>query len=95
MWGGEIFVPKIPSYRIEDVAKAIAPSCKHEIVGIRVGEKLHEEMITTSDSPNTLDIGDYYAILGSGSQNQKESYLKYKNGKKVESLKYLKIYMIY
>jgi len=83
--GGEIFVPKIPSYRIEDVAKAIAPSCKHEIVGIRVGEKLHEEMITTSDSPNTLDIGDYYAILGSGSQNQKESYLKYKNAKKVDN----------
>lgn len=83
--GGEIFVPKIPSYRIEDVAQAIAPNCKHEIVGIRVGEKLHEEMITRSDSPNTLDIGDYYAILGSGSQNQRESYLQRKNAKEVDS----------
>ena len=83
--GGEIFVPKIPSYRIEDVAQAIAPSCKHEIVGIRVGEKLHEEMITRSDSPNTLDIGDYYAILGSGSQYQREQYLQRKNAKEVEN----------
>ena len=83
--GGEIFVPKIPSYRIEDVAQAIAPNCKHEIVGIRVGEKLHEEMITRSDSPNTLDIGDYYAILGSGSQNQRESYLQRKNAKEVNA----------
>ena len=83
--GGEIFVPKIPSYRIEDVAQAIAPNCKHEIVGIRVGEKLHEEMITRSDSPNTLDIGDYYAILGSGSQNQRESYLQRRNAKEVDS----------
>ena len=61
--GGEIFVPKIPSYRITDVAKAIAPDARHEIVGIRPGEKLHEEMITTSDSFNTIDIGKYYAIL--------------------------------
>ena len=83
--GGEIFVPKIPSYRIEDVAQAIAPNCKHEIVGIRVGEKLHEEMITRSDSQNTLDIGDYYAILGSGSQNQREQYLQRKNAKEVDN----------
>jgi len=62
-WGGEIFVPKIPSYKITDVAKAIAPDCKHEIVGIRPGEKLHEEMITMSDSFNTWDLGKYYAIL--------------------------------
>ncbi|MEO1142417.1 MAG: UDP-N-acetylglucosamine 4,6-dehydratase (inverting), partial [Pseudomonadota bacterium] len=53
--GGEIFVPKIPSYRITDVAEAIAPECKQEIIGIRPGEKLHEEMITESDSPNTVD----------------------------------------
>ena len=62
-WGGEIFVPKIPSYKIIDVAKAIGPECKHEIVGIRPGEKLHEEMITISDSMNTYDLGKYYAIL--------------------------------
>jgi len=83
--GGEIFVPKIPSYRIEDVAEAIAPSCKRDFVGIRVGEKLHEEMITRSDSPNTLDIGEYYAILGSGSHNQRENYLKRKNTKEVDA----------
>lgn len=62
-WGGEIFVPKIPSYKIVDVATAIAPECKQMEVGIRPGEKLHEEMITTSDSFNTLDMGKYYVIL--------------------------------
>jgi len=61
--GGEIFVPKIPSYNIVDLAKAVAPKAKTEIVGIRPGEKLHEEMITTSDSLNTIDLGKYYAIL--------------------------------
>ena len=64
-WGGEIFIPKIPSYRITDVAKAIAPNCEHEIVGIRPGEKIHEEMITTSDSFYTYDLGKYYTILPS------------------------------
>lgn len=63
--GGEIFVPKIPSYRILDVVKAIAPSSEVDIVGIRPGEKLHEEMISVSDSPNTIDLGNYYAILPS------------------------------
>ena len=62
-WGGEIFVPKIPSYKITDVATAIAPNCEQVEVGIRPGEKLHEEMITTSDSFNTLDLGPHYVIL--------------------------------
>lgn len=62
-WGGEIFVPKIPSYRITDVALAIAPNCRHEIVGIRPGEKLHEEMITITDAINTIDFKDYFVIL--------------------------------
>ena len=61
--GGEIFVPKIPSFRITDLAEAVAPNIKPTIVGIRPGEKIHEEMITTSDSLNTLDLGPYYAIL--------------------------------
>ena len=61
--GGEILVPKIPSYKITDLADAIAPNCKQEIKGIREGEKLHEEMITVSDSTNTYDIGKYYVIL--------------------------------
>jgi UDP-N-acetylglucosamine 4,6-dehydratase len=61
--GGEIFVPKIPSYRITDVAEAIGPECEKPIVGIRPGEKLHEEMITYSDSPNTLDCTKCYVIV--------------------------------
>lgn len=62
-WGGEIYVPKIPSYRITDVATAIGPECKQEVIGIRPGEKVHEEMITSSDSFYTYDLGRYYAIL--------------------------------
>ena len=62
-WGGELFVPKIPSYKITDVAKAIGPECEHKIVGIRPGEKIHEEMITSSDSFTTYDIENYYVIL--------------------------------
>lgn len=73
--GGEVLVPKIPSYRIGDVAEAVGPNCKHEIVGIRPGEKLHEEMITSSDSPSTIDLGNYYAILGAGLQNNISKYL--------------------
>ena len=65
MWGGELFVPKIPSYNILDIAKAIAPDCEHKIVGIRPGEKLHEEMITESDAMNTLEFDDYYVIVPS------------------------------
>ena len=61
--GGELLVPKIPSYRITDVAEAIGPGCKKPVVGIRPGEKIHEEMITASDSFSTIDLGRYYAIL--------------------------------
>ena len=65
MWGGELFVPKIPSYNVTDVATAIAPNAKQEIVGIRPGEKLHEEMITSTDSMSTIEFDDYYVILPS------------------------------
>jgi UDP-N-acetylglucosamine 4,6-dehydratase len=71
-WGGEVFVPKIPSYKIPDVATAIAPELEQRVVGIRPGEKLHEEMITSSDSYNTVDLGNYYAILP-----QKSPYSRY------------------
>ncbi len=78
--GGEIFVPKIPSYRILDVAKAVAPNAEIKIVGIRPGEKLHEEMITSTDAFNTIDLGRYYAILPSFSHyNTYENYLKHHN----------------
>lgn len=62
-WGGEIFIPKISSYKITDVATAIGPDCEHVIVGIRPGEKVHEEMITQSDSFYTYDLGKYYTII--------------------------------
>ena len=65
MWGGEIFVPRIPSYRITDIAAAIAPDARQEIVGIRPGEKLHEEMITTTDSLSTIEFEDYFVIAPS------------------------------
>ncbi len=65
MWGGELFVPKIPSYRITELAEAIGPDCRQEIVGIRPGEKLHEEMITETDALNTIEFDNYYVILPS------------------------------
>jgi len=79
--GGEIFVPKIPSYRIETVARAISPSATLDYVGIRAGEKLHEEMITESDSYNTIEFERYYAILPSDAK--KEKYLKHFNASEV------------
>jgi len=81
--GGEILVPKIPSYRILDVAAAIAPECEIDHVGIRPGEKIHEEMITASDSFNTVDLGDYYAILPSGDPEMLDRYVAERNGKLV------------
>ncbi len=81
--GGEIFVPKIPSYRITDVATAIGPECEQRIVGIRPGEKIHEEMITDSDSYNTVDLGDYYAILPPGGSNAVETYCHAHGAKQV------------
>ncbi|MGG7094088.1 UDP-N-acetylglucosamine 4,6-dehydratase (inverting) [Shewanella indica] len=82
--GGEIFVPKIPSYKILDIATAIAPDCETKVVGIRPGEKLHEEMITDTDSLNTIDLGKYYAILPSVSFTYtEEEYLAHHNAEKV------------
>ncbi|HEY8993451.1 MAG TPA: UDP-N-acetylglucosamine 4,6-dehydratase (inverting) [Lacunisphaera sp.] len=74
-WGGEILVPKIPSYRITDLAEAIAPECPHPVIGVRPGEKLHEEMITSSDSYNTVDLGRYYAILPTGAEYTMDEYV--------------------
>lgn len=81
--GGEIFVPKIPSYRILDLAEAIGPNCDHPIVGLRPGEKIHEEMITSSDSFNTVDLGPYYAILPQGARSSVESYCQTAGGNAV------------
>ncbi len=83
--GGEIFVPKIPSYKITDVAKAVGPECELKEVGIRPGEKLHEEMITETDSINTIEFGDYYAILPSVSyMYSREDFIRHHNAVPVE-----------
>jgi UDP-N-acetylglucosamine 4,6-dehydratase (inverting) len=82
-WGGEIFIPKIPSYRITDVASAIAPNCKQEIVGIRPGEKIHEEMITSSDSFYTYDLGKYYTILPTVPNFKIDDYVEAFSAKRV------------
>jgi len=83
-WGGEIFVPKIPSYRITDVAKAIGPDCEQKIVGIRPGEKIHEEMITQADSYTTVDLGNYYAILPQVPVWSKDAYIEHFGASPVE-----------
>ena len=82
-WGGEIFIPKIPSYKITDVATAIAPECELEIIGIRPGEKIHEEMITSSDSFYTYDLGKYYTILPSVPNFDVQEFIKHFNAKLV------------
>ncbi len=82
-WGGEVFVPKIPSYNIMDVAEAICPECEKPEIGIRPGEKLHEEMITSSDSFFTYDLGRYYVILPSKPIFDLNKFIKEKNAKKV------------
>lgn len=82
-WGGELFVPKIPSYKITDVALAIAPNTEQKIVGIRPGEKIHEEMITESDSFNTYDLGKYYTILPTVPNWKLDAFIKEFNASKV------------
>jgi UDP-N-acetylglucosamine 4,6-dehydratase/5-epimerase len=82
-WGGEIFVPKIPSYKITDVAEAVGPECEKRIVGIRPGEKIHEEMITSSDSFYTYDLGRYYAIIPSLPRWKLDDFIAHFNAVKV------------
>jgi len=81
MWGGELFVPKIPSYKIMDVAKAIAPDAKYKIVGIRPGEKLHEEMITATDALTTIEFEKYFVILPSAKLWDIQKFRKESNAK--------------
>lgn len=81
--GGELFVPKIPSYKITDVATAIAPNTEQRVVGTRPGEKIHEEMITESDSFNTYDLGKYYTILPTVPNRRLKDFIESSNAKKV------------
>jgi UDP-N-acetylglucosamine 4,6-dehydratase (inverting) len=83
-WGGECFIPKIPSYKITDVAEAIGPECEQKIIGLRPGEKIHEEMITSSDSFYTYDLGKYYTILPSQHKWNIQDYIDCFNAEKVE-----------
>lgn len=82
MWGGEIFVPKIPSYTITALAEAIAPECTIEEIGIRPGEKLHEEMITVSDSWNTVEVSNGYVIMPAMTFWDRDEFIKYHNARK-------------
>ena len=82
--GGEIFVPKIPSYKITNLATAICDKCEQKIVGVRSGEKIHEEMITSSDSYNTYDLGKYFVILPQIPVFNIESFIRDKKAKKVK-----------
>ena len=82
--GGELFVPKISSYRLVDLAEAIGPNCEKEVVGIRPGEKLHEEMISPSDSYTTYDLGKYYAILPQKPIFDREEFVSKYDATKVE-----------
>jgi len=82
-WGGEIFVPKIPSYKILDIAEAIGPECEKPVIGIRPGEKIHEEMITSSDSFYTYDLGKYYTILPATHKWKLEEFISNFSAKRV------------
>lgn len=82
MWGGELYVPKIPSFRITDLAEAIGPNCKRVVVGIRPGEKLHEEMITETDGFNTIEFDRYFVILPSSKLWDVDEFQKAFNGKR-------------
>lgn len=82
-WGGELFVPKIPSYRIMDLAEAIGPDCEHPVIGIRPGEKIHEEMITSSDSFTTYDLGEYFVILPQVPGWDLQQYIEHFSAKRV------------
>ena len=82
--GGEILVPQLPSYRITDVAKAIGPDCEHKVVGVRPGEKIHEELVTSSDSFTTVELGSYYAILPSHENYSTQQYCHAMNANPVK-----------
>lgn len=82
--GGELLIPKLPSYKIMDLAKAISSKCKTPIIGIRPGEKIHEEMISLSDSQNTLELKNFYIILPSLDKKILSIYKKKFGAKKVK-----------
>ena len=90
MVGGEIFIPKIPSYKILDLVKAISPKSKINIIGIRPGEKLHEQMISDSDSQNTVEYKNHYIILPNSDIHQ-ENRKFYQKQIKLKKCKLVKL----
>jgi len=84
-WGGEIFVPKIPSFRVIDLATAIDPEARQDVVGVRPGEKLHEEMVTRFDAPNTVELDQYYAILPASARWDKSEFMNHFAAREVAS----------
>ena len=82
--GGELLIPKLPSFKIMDLAKAISPKCKTPIIGIRPGEKIHEEMVSSSDSQNTVELKDFYIILPTLNKKILSIYKKKLGAKKVK-----------
>jgi UDP-N-acetylglucosamine 4,6-dehydratase (inverting) len=83
-WGGELFVPKLPSYRLSDVATAVAPGCAQKIIGLRPGEKLHEEMITPTDALGTIELPRYYVILPSTPTWSVGEFIERRGGRRVD-----------
>ena len=83
--GGEILVPKIPSYKILDLAKAICPNCSIKITGLREGEKINEELINNNESASTFSLNRYFVVLPNDKKNQNKILRNFKNYKKVNS----------
>jgi UDP-N-acetylglucosamine 4,6-dehydratase (inverting) len=82
MWGGELFVPKVPSFRISDLAEAIGPNCERRIIGLRPGEKVHEELITETDGANTLEFEKYYVVVPTEPSWNVDDYLQHFHGRR-------------
>ena len=81
--GGEVYVPKLPSYRLVHLAEAVAPECTKKFEGIRAGEKIHEELLTETEAPLTYDIGNYYVILPRSNRWNIDEYIRRQGGKSV------------